>query len=321
MISLAGREGIKIEELFKRYSGNPIISVKSLPYQANSVFNTGVTKFGNETLLLMRVEDRRGMSHLTVARSSNGVDGWNIDKKPTFLPVPDKYPEEIWGIEDPRITFVEEIKKWVIVYTAYSQYGPLVAIAKTKDFKDFERIGPILPPENKDAAIFPVRFGGRWVLIHRPVTLGRGIGRNIWISYSPDMKHWGDHRVLIPCREGGWWDANKIGLSPPPLQTKEGWLVLYHGVRETGSGSIYRLGLALLDRDNPEKVICRSNEWVFSPREYYERAGDVDDVLFPCGWIVEGDEVKLYYGCADTCIGLATAKLSELLDWLKRNNG
>jgi predicted GH43/DUF377 family glycosyl hydrolase len=130
------------------------------------------------------------------------------------------------------------------------------------------------------------------------------------------LKHWGDHQILLHARQGGWWDAHKIGLGPPPLRTDRGWLLLYHGVRTTAAGSLYRLGLALLDLQDPTRVLRRSSEWVFGPREPYERTGDVGGVVFPCGWIVDGDIVRLYYGAADTCIGLATASVSALLDWL-----
>ena len=143
----------------------------------------------------------------------------------------------------------------------------------------------------------------------------------MWISFSPDLKHWGDHRILIPARRGAWWDANKIGLSPPPLRTDEGWLVLYHGVRSTSGGAIYRLGLALLDLGDPCRVIARSEQWVLSPEESYEVFGDVNKVVFPCGWLVNGDTVYLYYGGADTCIALATASLSGLLKWLREHSG
>jgi predicted GH43/DUF377 family glycosyl hydrolase len=308
------------EGLFRRHSANPIISSKDLPYPSNSVFNAGATSFGNETLLLLRVEDRRGLSHLTVARSKDGVGGWKIDDKPTLFPSPKEYPEEIWGIEDPRITFLEELKLWAVTYTAFSEGGPLVSLATTTDFRDFKRQGPITSPENKDAALFPIRFQGRWVMIHRPVSASPQMGANMWISHSPDLRHWGDHHILLPARKGGWWDANKIGLSPPPIRTAEGWLVLYHGVRTTVSGGIYRLGLALLRLDDPCHVLARSDEWVFSPQQDYEVFGDVDKVVFPCGWTLDGDQLRLYYGGADTCIALATASIRELLEWLKAHN-
>ena len=149
-------------------------------------------------------------------------------------------------------------------------------------------------------------------MVHRPVAAKEGAGAHIWISFSPDLKYWGDHRVIIQSRGGGWWGANKIGLGPPPLKTHEGWLILYHGVKSTGSGVIYRLGLALLDVNDPSRVIAFSDEWVFGPQEQYEVSGDVDNVVFPCGWVPDGDEVALYYGSADSCIALASASVPEL---------
>jgi predicted GH43/DUF377 family glycosyl hydrolase len=310
----------RFKELFARHSTNPIIQARDLPYQANAVFNAAATRCGDDTLLLLRVEDRRGLSHLTVARSRDGVTNWRIDARPTLPADPENYPEEIWGIEDPRITRIDELDLWAVVYTAYSRGGPLVSLATTRDFKAFERKGVVMPPEDKDAALFPARFNGRWAMLHRPVPGFAGVGAHIWISFSPDIKHWGDHQILLTARKGGWWDANKVGLSPPPLRTEKGWLMLYHGVRNTASGCIYRLGLALLDLEDPTRLLARADEWVFGPEEVYETAGDVDKVVFPCGWLVEGDDVRMYYGGADKCIALATARVSELLDWLEKHN-
>ncbi len=168
-------------------------------------------------------------------------------------------------MEDPRVTWVEDRGQWVIAYTAYSPSGPLVSLAETNDFVSFNRLGPVMPPEDKDAAVFPRRFGNRYAMIHRPVSAGSS-GADIWLSFSPDLIHWGSHRVLFHARHGAWWDANKIGLSTPPLETPEGWLILYHGVRTTAGGCLYRLGLALLDLDDPCRVLRRSDEWVFAPR-------------------------------------------------------
>jgi predicted GH43/DUF377 family glycosyl hydrolase len=146
-----------------------------------------------------------------------------------------------------------------------------------------------------------------------------GLGTHMWLSYSPDLKYWGEAQVLIAAQRGSHWDANKIGLGPPPLLTKEGWLICYHAVRTTASGSIYRVGLAMLDRDDPSKVIARSNEWVFGPREPYEQMGDVPGVVFPCGWILrdDGDTVHVYYGGADTVVCVAEASLSQMLQHLR----
>ena len=303
-----------IKELFTRHPSNPILTVNNWPYRANSVFNAAAVQLADCTLLLIRVEDRRGISHLCAARSEDGITNWKIDPEPTFPADLKNHPEELWGVEDPRITFVPESGEYLITYTAYSEGGPLVALAKTRDFRKFERFGPIMPPDDKDAALFPVKFDGRWAMIHRPVSAN--VPAHMWISFSPDLKHWGDTRILMRARSGGWWDANRIGLSPQPMETSKGWLTLYHGVKKTSAGSIYRLGAALLDREDPTKVIRRSDEWIFSPQEAYERTGDVSDVVFSCGWVRTGDTIRLYYGAADTAIAVAEASFDELLDYL-----
>jgi predicted GH43/DUF377 family glycosyl hydrolase len=311
---MAGR----MHELFRRSPNNPLLTADDWPYPVNSVFNSGAVRLNGRTLLLARVEDHRGMSHLCAATSADGLTDWQIDPAPTFPADPASHPEELWGVEDPRITHVPESGDYIIAYTAYGEAGPLVSLARTRDFKQFDRLGAAMPPENKDAALFPLRFGGRWAMIHRPYGAGGDHApAHMWISFSPDLKHWGDARILMRARRGGWWDANKIGLSPPPLETPAGWLILYHGVRTTASGKIYRLGIALLDRDDPTRVLRRGDNWVFGPQEACERFGDVQQVVFPCGWVLNGDELRLYYGGADTCIALATASLAEVLDYLQ----
>jgi len=307
------------ETLLRRSSANPILSGKDWPYPVNSVFNAAATLLADgSTLLLCRVEDRRGLSHLCAARSSNGVDGWRIDSNPTLLPNPKDYPEELWGIEDPRITYVPELEQYVVSYTSFSRGGPGVSLALTKDFRAFERIGVVMAPDDKDAALLPRRIGGFWALIHRPMT---PLGAHIWISYSPDLRHWGSHKLMLEARRGAWWDANKIGMSPPPIETPRGWLMIYHGVRGTASGSLYRLGLALFDLKQPEICLLRGDSWVFGPEAEYERNGDVHDVVFPCGFTLapDGDTLNLYYGAADSCIALAHGSVRSLLAWLDVN--
>jgi predicted GH43/DUF377 family glycosyl hydrolase len=306
-------------EIFHRYKLNPILTAENWSYPINSVFNAGATLLNDgTTLLLCRVEDRRGLSHLCAARSSNGIDDWKIDPQPTLLPDPENYPEELWGIEDPRITFVPELSKYAVVYTAYTRDGPGVALALTEDFKNFKRYGVIMPPEDKDAALFPIRIDGNWAMIHRPMSPARA---HMWISYSPDLKNWGKHVLMMVARKGAWWDANKIGLSSPPIKTPDGWLVIYHGVKQSCSGCIYRLGLALFDLNNPEICLKRGSEWIFAPVERYEQHGDVGNVVFPCGQTIgqDADTINIYYGAADTCIALATGSIKEMLRWLKKN--
>jgi predicted GH43/DUF377 family glycosyl hydrolase len=307
------------EPLLHRHPSNPILTSRDWPYSINSVFNAGATLLEDgTTLLLCRVEERRGLSHLCAARSVNGVDGWKIDPVPTLMPNPAEYPEELWGIEDPRLTYVPELQQYAVVYTSYSRGGPGVSLALTKDFRSFERYGVIASPDDKDAALLPHRIGGRWALIHRPMT---ALGAHIWISYSPDLRHWGSQKMMLEARRGAWWDANKIGLASPPIETTRGWLVLYHGVRQTPSGSLYRLGLALFDLEQLDKCLLRGDSWIFRAETDYERGGDVHDVVFPCGYTLglDGDALNIYYGAADSCIGLAQASVRCLLTWLDAN--
>jgi len=310
--------GKAYDTLFVRHATNPILTAADWPYPVHTVFNPGAVRLENgTTLLLCRAEDRRGLSHLSAARSANGVDGWRIDAQPTLWPDPERYPEELWGIEDPRITYIEDLGQYAIAYTAFSRGGPGVALALTRDFVTFERLGLVMQPDDKDAALLPRRVNGGYALLHRPVT---DAAAHIWISYSPDLRNWGGHHVVLQARRGGWWDANKIGLSPPLIETSRGWLMIYHGVRRTAAGSLYRLGLALLDLEHPERVLLRGDSWVFGPEAEYERMGDVGNVAFPCGAIVgaDGDTLHVYYGAADSSIALATGSIRELLRWLDR---
>jgi predicted GH43/DUF377 family glycosyl hydrolase len=311
---MSRREHYKI--LFHRNEHNPILTADDWPYPVHSVFNAAATRLQDgTTLLLCRVEDRRGLSHLCAARSANGLDGWRIDDTPTLRPDADRYPEELWGIEDPRITYVDELKKYAIAYTAYGKGGPGVALAMTEDFRTFERFGVVMQPDDKDAALLPRRIEGSFALIHRPLTES---GAHVWISYSPDLRNWGGHKLVLAARKGAWWDANKIGLSPPLIETPRGWLMLYHGVRQTASGSIYRLGVALLALDHPDQCLLRGDSWIFGPEAPYECSGDVANVVFPCGYTLgpDGDSINLYYGAADTSVAVATGSIRRLLAWL-----
>jgi predicted GH43/DUF377 family glycosyl hydrolase len=308
------------DELFRRHPSNPILTAADWPYPVHTVFNAGAVRLASgATLLLCRVEDRRGHSHLCAARSDDGVAGWVIDAEPTFRPDRERYPEEFWGVEDPRITFVEELGKYAIAYTAFSKGGPGVALALTDDFRHFERCGLIMQPDDKDAALLPRRIDGNFALVHRPM---HESGAHVWISFSPDLTNWGSHKLVLQARKGSWWDANKVGLSPPLIETPHGWLMLYHGVRHTAAGCLYRLGVALLALNQPETCLARGDEWIFGPEAPYEREGDVGHVVFPCGYTLgpDGDTLNLYYGAADTSIALATGSVRELLGWLDRHS-
>jgi predicted GH43/DUF377 family glycosyl hydrolase len=213
--------------LFQREASNPILTAEDMPYAAEAVLNPGVTEQEGEVVLLLRVEERTGRSNIHIARSKDGVSNWRIEKAPLLqhgLPA-NRY--ETWGCEDARITWLESEKCWYVVYTAYSDAGAAVALARTCDLEKVERIGLIFPPNNKDAALFPEKFGERWAALHRP-DAGGGV-ENIWIAYSPDLTHWGDPHLVLTEGQGPAWDAVTVGTGPPPVRTRLGWLLLYHG--------------------------------------------------------------------------------------------
>ncbi len=303
-------------KMFQRFSGNPVLHPDRWPYPANATFNPGAIRHDGEVYLLVRVEDMRGFSHLTLARSKDGKTDWQIDDKPILMP-DSAHREEKWGIEDPRIIRLEDLGQYALTYVSFSRGGPVVSMALSRDLHTYKRRGAMLPPEDKDASLFPRKIGRRYVLIHRPIIRGQA---HIWIASSPDLVHWGEHKILLPVRPG-WWDSSRVGLGPPPIETDDGWLIIYHGVRMTASGSLYRVGLALLDLEEPWRVLKRCDQWVFGPHEPYERVGDVPGVTFPTGTVYdpESDELIMYYGAADTSVCLATARLRELVDHLKQN--
>ncbi|BCX87651.1 beta-1,4-mannooligosaccharide/beta-1,4-mannosyl-N-acetylglucosamine phosphorylase [Methylomarinovum tepidoasis] len=297
---------------FKRYEGNPILTRDDVPYWCNTVFNAAACKFGDQYLLLLRVEDLNGHSHLTLARSTDGYR-FQVDERPWISPSADPRFEiyERYGIEDPRITYVREDRCWYITYTAYGPHGPRVGLGRTFDFETFERIALVTEVPNKDAVLFPEKIAGRYVMLDRPGGFAGGVGA-VWVQYSQDLVYWGDAKALLGPQPG--WGNSKLGTSTPPIATEVGWLVLYHGVRETPSGRIYRVGAMLLERGNPEKVIGYTPNFIFGPEELYERVGDVPNVVFPCGVIVEDGMLRMYYGAADTAIALAEARLDDIIE-------
>jgi predicted GH43/DUF377 family glycosyl hydrolase len=301
-------------ELFRRHPANPILSAADWPADVNAVFNPAAVQLENETILLARVEARTGISHLAVARSDDGVGGWQIDSEPLLLPDA-RNKGECWGFEDPRVVWVEELGTHVISCTAYGPAGPAVFLATSVEFKTVERLGVVVAPEDKNAALLPERIDGEWILFHRPSSNFGHLHPGISLSRSSDLHSWSAPEIVMAPRTGAWWDALRIGIGPPLLRTEHGWLLVYHGVKETVSGAIYRVGLALLDLEEPTRVLRRTDEWVLAPSAAYERQGDVPNAIFPCGLIHDekNGELRLYYGAADTCICLATASFDETL--------
>jgi predicted GH43/DUF377 family glycosyl hydrolase len=304
------------DELFHRDPGNPLLTADDWPYPVNSVFNPAATLHDGETVLLCRVEDRRGISHLTVARSADGRTDWRVDAKPLIADDPAD-PTSCWGVEDPRVTYIEELGSYVVAYTAYGPGGPCVALAMTDDFHSAEPFGVVMPPEDKNASLLPRRVGDHFVLFHRPVSV-TSARADVWLSRSADLRSWTTPEPVMQSRAGAWWDAARIGVGPPAIETEAGWLVAYHGVKQMVSTSIYRVGLVLLDKEHPTRVLRRTTNWVLGPAAPYEITGDVPNVVFPSGLVHEPatDELRLYYGAADSFVAMASAQLPDVLDHL-----
>jgi beta-1,4-mannooligosaccharide/beta-1,4-mannosyl-N-acetylglucosamine phosphorylase len=299
-------------DVIHRYDSNPLITVADIPFPCNTVFNAACAKHEGEYILLLRVEDLTGRSVFALGRSDDGFD-FTIEDVPVMEPsrkgVFAKYERK--GIEDPRITFIDGI--YYIMYTAVSKYGPRLALAKTEDFRTFERIALISEPNNKDGVLFPEKIDGKFTRLDRPMTGSLG---NIWISYSDDLVTWGNSSVVMTIRDEHW-DSWRIGASCQPIKIDGGWLAIYHGVKMASSGPIYRLGAAMLDGSDPSKVLCRTAIPILAPREYYERVGDVNNVVFSCGAILEenGEDLKIYYGASDTSICVGTANVNSLMQF------
>jgi len=295
---------------FKRYRNAPIVTADDIPYDCNTVFNAAACKFGEQYVLLLRIEGLDGHSHLTLAFSE---DGYKFEVQPQPWVTPSTggpfEPFESYGVEDPRITQIGDI--FYITYTAYGPHGTRVAIGRTRDFQEFERISLATEVNNKDAVLFPEKIGDSYVMLDRPGGMD-GKPTSIWITYSPDLIHWGRARVVLSPRAG--WGNSKLGVSTPPIKTPKGWLVTFHGVRVIGSSQLYRVGAMMLDLLDPATVIGYTRHFIFGPEEIYERTGDVPNVVFPCGHVIEPDgTMKLYYGAADTCIGVAEAPLDDVI--------
>ena len=301
-------------ELFRRHPANPILTAENWPYPVNAVFNPAAVEVNGTTIVLVRAESLTGVSHITVARSEDGVGDWTIDPEPLLAPALGVESEQ-WGFEDPRVVFVPEHDRWVITCTAYGPAGPAVFLATTTDFVRVKRHGIVRQADDKNAALLPARINGKWILFHRPKTELSSSDGDILLSRSPDLHNWSAPEQVMQPRAGAWWDSLRIGLGPPPLRTDHGWLLIYHGVKGMVGGPIYRVGLALLDLEEPTRVLRRLPGWVLGPRAPYERIGDVPNVVFPCGLVHDeaSGDVRLYYGAADTSVCVATAQLDDLL--------
>lgn len=297
--------------LIKRYQYNPILTKDAVPYPVATVHNAAVVKHEGKYIMVFRSHKLNGRSILGIAESNDGYT-FQVNDKPFMIPSTEGIFKEYeaYGVEDPRITFMDG--EYLITYSAYSKHGVRIGLAKTKDFKSVERISLITESDYRNVVIFPEKFGGLYARLDRPHS--EISPWSIWISYSPDLKYWGESKLIMKPLQYHW-DEMKIGPGVPPIKTSRGWLSIYHGVFPTMDGSVYRLGVALHDLEDPSKIIAVGDEWILQPEEVYEITGYVHNVVFSCGAVPEDDgSVKIYWGGADKVMCMGTANLEDLVD-------
>jgi len=302
--------------IIKRYERNPILTKNDVPYPVATVLNAAVTKYNNKYIMIFRSHLRNGRSILGIADSNDGFK-FKVAKKPFMIPSKDGIFKEYeeYGIEDPRITFIDD--EYLITYSAYSRYGVRVALAKTKDFNKVKRFSLITESDHRNIVIFPEKFSGLYVCLDRPHS--QMIPWSIWISYSPDLKFWGNSKLIMKPAHYHW-DEVKIGPGAPPIKTEYGWLSIYHGVFHTMDGNIYRLGVALHDLSDPSRIIGVGDNWILQPEEPYEITGYVHNVVFSCGAVPEDDgTLKIYWGGADSVMCVGTAKINDIVNHCLEN--
>jgi beta-1,4-mannooligosaccharide/beta-1,4-mannosyl-N-acetylglucosamine phosphorylase len=302
-------------EVVWRYSRNPIIPQNAIP-TSNSIFNSAVVPFKGKFAGVFRVDGIGSISDLHAGFSDDGIN-WNINETPIKWTGQIKQTPYEYGY-DPRVVFVED--RWYVNWCTGISGDPTIGCAWTKDFKAFHIMENLTLPCNRNGVLFPRKINGRYAMLSRPSDPAHTPFGNVYYSESPDLKFWGCHRFVMPAK--GMWQRHKIGPGPAPIETTEGWLLIYHGVHFTCSGLVYRAFAALLDLDEPWVVRYRTKGYILGPREYYERVGDVPNVLFPVAAITDAPtgRMAIYYGGADTVTGLAFTHVDELIHYIKKNS-
>ncbi len=306
-----------MRDIVRRYSGNPILAKHNVPYPVETVHNAAVAKYKNKYIMLFRSHLRSGRSIIGSAESNDGLD-FQVRQRPFLVPARvDPFASyEEYGVEDPRIC--ELGGEYLITYSAYSRNGVRVGLAKTSDFECVERISLITQADTRNVVIFPSKFNGLYARLDRPHS--EISPWSIWISYSPDLVHWGNSKVLI--RPLAYhWDEMKVGPGATPIKTDKGWLNIYHGVFKTMDGAIYRLGVALHDLLDPSRIIGVADDWILQPEEPYEVSGYVHNVVFCCGAVAKDDgTINIYWGGADSVMCAGTASITDLVDLCINNS-
>jgi beta-1,4-mannooligosaccharide/beta-1,4-mannosyl-N-acetylglucosamine phosphorylase len=312
-----------------RSKRNPIIPRDLIP-RANSIFNSAVVPFKDGFAGVFRVDDRRRRMLLHVGSSRDGI-AWTINEEPIHFVCDDPEIGQFEYGYDPRVCWIED-RYYVTWCNGY--HGPTIGVAFTRDFETFHLVENAFLPYNRNGVLFPRTINGSFAMLSRPSDTGHtafgdvfysasdtghtAFG-DVFYSESPDLCHWGRHRFVMGTRPG--WDSTKVGAGPVPIETAEGWLLIYHGVLTSCNGYVYSFGAALLDLDQPWKVRWRGAPYVMNPRELYECAGDTPNVVFPCAALCDAPTGRLavYYGAADTVTCIAFARVDELITFVKSN--
>ena len=302
-----------------RYSKNPIIDRNQIP-SSNSIFNSAVVPFKDGYAGVFRCDNKSVQMNIHVGFSKNAID-WDIDHKPIIMKAGNTDMIDSDYKYDPRVVFIED-RYWVTWCNGY--HGPTIGIAYTYDFKEFFQCENAFLPFNRNGVLFPKKINGKYAMLSRPSDNGHTPFGDIYLSYSPDMKYWGEHRCVMKASPfiDSAWQCTKIGAGPIPILTNEGWLMIYHGVITTCNGFRYAMGAALLDENDPSKVRYRTKDYLLTPQVSYEQNGDVPNVIFPCAALhsIEEDKLAVYYGAADTSVALAFGKLSEVIEFTKNHS-
>lgn len=296
-----------------RYSRNPVIPRDLLP-RSNSIFNSAVVPFQGAFAGVFRADDTRRVMDIHAGRSANGLD-WQIEADPIQFICPEAEIARFEHRYDPRVCWLED-RYYITWCNGY--HGPTIGIGYTYDFKTFHQMENAFLPFNRNGVLFPRRINGKYMMLSRPSDNGHTPFGEIFLSESPDLIHWGCHRYVLG---KGTWCYTKVGAGPIPIETSEGWLMIFHGVLTSCNGFVYSMGAALLDLDQPWKVIARAEPYLLNPRTLYECVGDVPNVVFPCAALVDGasGRMAIYYGAADTVTALAFARVEEVVAWVKEN--
>lgn len=298
-----------------RYSENPVIPRDLIPC-ANSIFNSAVVPYGDEFRGVFRVDNRAREMRIHSGRSKDALN-WTIEHEPIrFICDDPEIGNFVYGY-DPRVVWIED-RYYVTWCNGY--HGPTIGVAYTHDFIDFHQLENAFLPFNRNGVLFPRKINGNFAMVSRPSDNGHTPFGDIFYSESPDMVYWGKHRHVMGTTVG--WQSTKIGAGPIPIETSEGWLLIYHGVLTSCNGFVYSVGAALLDLDQPWKVLARTSPYILSPQTYYECVGDVPNVAFPCAALVDSatGRLALYYGGADTVTAVAFGYVQELVQFTKDNS-